>query len=83
GELARLGDCLGPSLYGLRQPFTVVEPSVRLVYYNRATCRLDGLVPQRALGMHLLQRAPWLAAEQSTLLRSLAEGRPAIDTLQA
>lgn len=33
--------------------------------------------------MHLLQSAPWLAAEQSTLLRCLAEGRPSIDTLQA
>ena len=83
GELAWLVDCLAPIFDGLRQPVTVVDPSGRFVYYNRASGLLDGLDPQRALGMHLLQSAPWLAAEQSTLLRCLAEGRPSIDTLQA
>ncbi|MGA4815829.1 hypothetical protein ACPA9J_14610 [Pseudomonas aeruginosa] len=58
-------------------------PPVASSTSNRASGLLDGLDPQRALGMHLLQSAPWLAAEQSTLLRCLAEGRPSIDTLQA
>ena len=58
GELAWLVDCLAPIFDGLRQPVTVVDPSGRFVYYNRASGLLDGLDPQRALGMHLLQSAP-------------------------
>ncbi|MCR3763783.1 sigma 54-interacting transcriptional regulator, partial [Pseudomonas aeruginosa] len=82
-ELAWLVGCLAPIFDGLRQPVTVVDPAGRFVYYNRASGLLDGLDPQQALGMHVLQSAPWLAAEQSTLLRCLAQGRPSIDTVQA
>ncbi|MGC3846029.1 PAS domain-containing protein, partial [Pseudomonas aeruginosa] len=64
-------------------PVSVVDASGPFVYFNRACGLLDGLDPPRALGMHLLQSARWLAAEQSTLLRCLAEGGPSIDTLQA
>ncbi|MDF3931726.1 sigma-54 interaction domain-containing protein [Pseudomonas citronellolis] len=83
GELAWLVRCLRPIFDGLRQPVTVVDPAGRFVYYNQASGALDGLDPQQVLGMHVLESAPWLSAEQSTLLRCLADGRPSFDTVQA
>ncbi|MGV8546720.1 PAS domain-containing protein, partial [Pseudomonas aeruginosa] len=68
---------------GLRQPVPVVATSGRCVHYNRASGPIDGLDPHRALGMHLLKSPPWLAAEQSTLLRCLDKRQPSIDTLKA
>lgn len=82
-ELRWLVDSLAPIFDGLRQPVTVVDTQGRFVYYNQASGLLDGLDPRQALGMHVLQSAPWLQAEQSTLLRCLAQERPSIDTLQA
>ena len=82
-ELRWLVDSLAPIFDGLRQPVTLVDTQGRFVYYNQASGLLDGLDPRQALGMHVLQSAPWLQAEQSTLLRCLAQERPSIDTLQA
>ena len=82
GELAWLVDCLAPIFDGLRQPVTVVDPLGRFVYYNRASGLLDGLDPQRALGMHLLQSAP-LAGGRAKHAVALPGRRAAVDRYAA
>ena len=81
GELAWLVDCLAPIFDGLRQPVTVVDPSLRLLQPCQRPARWSR--PAAGVGYAPVAERSWLAAEQSTLLRCLAEGRPSIDTLQA
>ncbi len=64
---------LKPILDNINQPVTAIDKNGYFVYYNLASARMDGTVPDDVIGQHLLAINQWLDPEQSTLLQCLRD----------
>ncbi|WP_067521323.1 sigma-54 interaction domain-containing protein [Endozoicomonas ascidiicola] len=82
-ELNWLVSCVKKVFDTLEQPVTMVDRDGHFIYYNQASARMDGTDPESILGKHVLEVCPWLSAEESSLLRCIAEAAQFTDQYQA
>jgi len=66
----------------LEEGIQIIDQKGKIIYFNRAAQRLEGLSSEMILGRDLLEIYPSLSLETSTLMRVLKEGKSIFDMEQ-